>query len=754
VSVLEDINVTMKKEAQNQTTWAKAQQFAFMSVILGALLFLAVFVYIPLERRIKRLVDALVVNNSDITRFANNLNILTQLSPHGIFRVDRGGHLTYVNDRWRNIVGYSTMTPLKDLDSWMTRIHKDDRAGVDQAWTDMISNPSQSVSFEFRVLRPRIVLPEPVEQAANGDDDDDYYRDEDEEDDGDVYGNHRLNGSSPVGGVELRPRKIRPVPLASPVDPNNSDYEIRWILFQCQPEVTVTEYPTQTTRIHSVVGSLADVTDQRKLEKEKMDALALAASQAEEHRAEQARFVDIICHEIRNPLNGIVNSADVLRAVHHKVRSSISALHNYRRSITAEEAKVLYQNLEDTQDLWDAMELCVNHQRRITEDVLQVSRLRVGRFSIVTCPMSLHSTVDTVVRMFQAEATANGIALISRYLPACERVPRVKCDPQRLVQVLINLVGNAIKFTKETLLRTVTVEVDVDGLVPSVGQLAQIVFRVSDTGIGLSEDERAKLFVPFGQANVKTYSKYGGSGMGLFISKALLDLMGGTIRVDSKEGQGCTFTVVVPCERLADSTTLGELRLNLDPNSAARVGASSPGTPTTSMGQPSHQGTPVRSPPLLAVPLPMTPAAASVAAAAAQFRVLVVEDNDINQRILKKQLAMVPEGIFYVEGASDGQQAVDLFVKHTYDLVMMDVEMPVMGGLEATKLIREHEARANARKPAIIIGLSGNARDEHVQAGHNSGMNDYLSKPYRKPELFACVARNLRFDISILGPLD
>jgi CheY-like chemotaxis protein len=188
---------------------------------------------------------------------------------------------------------------------------------------------------------------------------------------------------------------------------------------------------------------------------------------------------------------------------------------------------------------------------------------------------------------------------------------------------------------------------------------------------------RLQLFLPFSQASTKTYSKYGGSGMGLYITRALLDLMGGSIRVASRPSQGTTFTVTVPCELLD-----GDAALDND-----------------------EDVRPDR--PLVKAQSPKAPRAVGPG----KFRILVVEDNDINQALLRRQLETAPGGLFAVEVASNGQEAVELSAPRApFDLILMDVEMPVMDGLEATARIRERERLQGVARPVPIVGLSGNVR--------------------------------------------
>jgi len=477
-------------------------------------------------------------------------------------------------------------------------------------------------------------------------------------------------------------------------------------------------------RIHHMLQALTTKNEQ----------LRRLADQAEAHVREQARFVDIVCHEIRNPLNGIVNSADALHELHTRMRD-----HLRHQPPSDESAVELLRQLDETADLWGAIELCTRHQRRITDDVLQVSRLREGRFSLLNMAFWPQRLMDAIVHMFRAEAAAGGVTLGCTFSRTSARLLRALGDPQRISQILINLVSNAVKFTqRQPGAREVAIEVDVEPPSPCVGETACLIVRVRDTGIGMSVAELQRLFVPFGQADTRTYSRYGGSGMGLFITKALLDVMGGSIAVASEPGRGTTFTVVIPCERLPDDTPI-----DVDvPGLIVPAGRDAEPLPPTQHGQPPST---LQVQPSLSLPSPTRPPSPPPPAPlprSSQLRVLVVEDNNINQRVLRRQLEMAPGKPYVVDVAGNGQEAVDATERAEYAVIIMDVEMPVMGGLEATRRIRARESE-QGRPPAVIIGLSGNAREEHVQAGLASGMTDYLSKPCRQPALLDCIAKRL-----------
>jgi signal transduction histidine kinase len=391
--------------------------------------------------------------------------------------------------------------------------------------------------------------------------------------------------------------------------------------------------------IRGLVCGITDLTEHKRLERARLEALEHAsrvqtarADEAEAHQREQERFVDVICHEIRNPLNGIVNNLDLLRTTRER-RMAWLASHP---APTALEVAACVQELREEEAQWTALDLCAQHQRRITDDVLHFSRLHAGYFSMEERAFALSELVETTVGMVRAAAESARVEIVCTYAPACAEVPRVRSDPQRISQVLLNFISNAVKFTRLAGVRRVHVHADLamslpppppsvvstvaqastptgssDGVTspnatgrrPSRGWISAdvspalprvhitapspapttattattmdpgdvdagagsanvaqcapgdplwLTLSVTDTGIGMTTEEQARLFMPFRQANVKTYSTYGGSGMGLFISKAIADLLHGEIRLQSQPGQGTTFSLHVPCARADD----------------------------------------------------------------------------------------------------------------------------------------------------------------------------------------------------------
>ena len=370
-------------------------------------------------------------------------------------------------------------------------------------------------------------------------------------------------------------------------------------------------------------------------------------------------------------------------------------------------------------------------QRRITNDVLNLSKLSSGNMYLCLEPVRPTQLIASVCDMFSAQARSNNIDFTVHLPEAPLGHLCVHADPYRLSQVIVNLVSNALKFTLNCVERKVSVRLWI--LKPEVAEGASdrvvVNMSVKDTGVGMNEDEQASLFQRFRQANLKTYSRYGGTGLGLYISKMVLDLMGGEIHVQSAPQQGSTFSLAFPCT-IADSalesrdaevvaaTSVHYLRslahspklLTLQPT-VQPEDINSPITPISS-ARPSPEPASASE---LVSPISASSSSAAAAAAAVRSRkrplnILVVEDNDVNQRILKRQLESSNAFKCQATVAENGLVAVNLVESQKFDLVLMDVEMPVMDGLEATKRIRLCEEQTQ-RHRIPIIGLSGNARD-------------------------------------------
>ena len=310
-------------------------------------------------------------------------------------------------------------------------------------------------------------------------------------------------------------------------------------------------------------------------------------------------------------------------------------------------------------------------------------------------PFDLHASVECIVKMLAPRALSKGLAFETAM--ACD-VPRmVKGDPVRIRQVLINLLVNAVKFTEKG---SVRLEASLGG--DPAGRLA-VVFRIGDTGIGIDAKTVGRLFTPFTQADSATTRKYGGTGLGLAISRRLVSLMGGVIGVESEPGKGSTFWFWVP---------LGRVR-------AGSAGLQEP----QPVAAPLPPGGPAQAPP-------------------DTRRILIVEDHPVNQIVA---LRAVRSWGYLADVVSSGEAALEAWGRDSFDLILMDCQMPEMDGYEAAAEIRRREDRT-ARVPIVAMTADTIAGDQ--EKCRASGMDDYLLKPVR----FAVLARTLERWLPVSAP--
>jgi CheY-like chemotaxis protein/HPt (histidine-containing phosphotransfer) domain-containing protein len=337
----------------------------------------------------------------------------------------------------------------------------------------------------------------------------------------------------------------------------------------------------------------------------------------------------------------------------------------------------------------------------ILNDILDLAKIEAGKLEIEQAPFNLHQLVGRVLNILEISAQNKGLSLSVDYAPGLSR--DYQGDPLRITQILTNLLSNAIKFTEVGSVHLGIRE-------PRPGRLS---FEVGDTGIGMTVEEREHLFQPFVQADTSTARKYGGSGLGLIITKQLVELMGGDIEVSSTPGQGSCFRVeiaVQPClpPACGPVRTREEL-VQKSPGEAAALGAA-PARP--------GDGTP------LALERPNF----------RDKRLLLVEDNAINQEIIKGFLQGTG---LRIEVASDGQQGVELFQRLPCDLILMDIQMPVMDGYETARRIRALDPRVP------IIALTANAFPEAMEKSRRAGMDAHLIKPMDRAQLLAVLSKHL-----------
>ena len=381
--------------------------------------------------------------------------------------------------------------------------------------------------------------------------------------------------------------------------------------------------------------------------------LAAAKDAAEAASRAKSAFLANMSHELRTPMNGILGMIDLAR----------------RRMADAK-----------GRDQLDKAKIAADNLLRVLNDILDISKIEAERMVLEDEPLQLADTIEHVCGVFGYKAREKGLQLSTDIPSDLVNLP-LQGDPLRLGQILLNLVGNAIKFTEQG---SVHLRARVLGQTPD---MVQVRFEVSDTGIGIDGEAQARLFQSFEQADSSTTRKYGGTGLGLVISKRLVALMGGSIGVDSAPGRGSTFWFVVPLK-------LGEAFATL----------------------------PIGSPSLI-------PAARSLLAEHAGARILLAEDEPITQEVSRSVLEEVG---LVVDVADNGQLAVDLACQNRYALILMDVQMPVLDGMEATRAIRSD----SLNRATPILAMTANAFDEDREVCLEAGMNEHISKPVDPEKLY------------------
>jgi signal transduction histidine kinase/ActR/RegA family two-component response regulator len=423
-------------------------------------------------------------------------------------------------------------------------------------------------------------------------------------------------------------------------------------------------------------ASRRDRVVQLRLAEAKKHAEARAQRAQEASRA-KSDLLAVMSHEIRTPMSGVLGFANLLLD---------TPLNREQREFA-----------ETVQRSSDALLTVIN-------DVLDFSKIEAGRMSVEKIDVPLHAVCDGVRAILQSAANERGVSLTVSY---DLRLPHnIKGDPVRIRQVLLNLAGNAVKFTERgSVLISAAIQDE-----------THLKISVTDTGIGMTAEQMGALFQRYSQAESSTARRFGGTGLGLAISKTLVELMGGEIGASSTAGQGSTFWFVLPLE--AGTPVVAAPPPILAPPVSPSVRAPMAGR--ISRGAFSQAS-------------PASPAGG----AASRGRLLLVEDNFVNQRVALYMLAKLG---YMVDVAQDGRAAIERLGKIRYDAVLMDCQMPEMDGFETTRRIRDI-ATAVLDHAVPVIAMTANAFPEDRARSTACGMNDFLSKPVDQGTLAAMLEK-------------
>ena len=416
--------------------------------------------------------------------------------------------------------------------------------------------------------------------------------------------------------------------------------------------ISLSKFPTDNGFLYSII--LRDVG----IENAARDELLSAKLGAEAANRTKSEFLATMSHEIRTPMNGVLGMADLLA----------------RTDLTPQQDDFVQTIRESGRSLLDLL-----------NDILDLSKIEAGRMELEAEHFSFAEFLISTKALWARSAQDEGLEFSIQNNSADTDV--FQSDRTRLRQVLNNLIGNAIKFTNDG-----TIDVCVDSFPRDDGRL-DLRFEVRDTGIGVSEEQKEKLFQPFTQADSSTTRQYGGTGLGLTISKNLVELLGGEIGLESVPGKGSTFWFSVPVEQ----------------GDAAKVVKNLASTSPTNTEQTEHENA---------------------------LHILIAEDNDINQKVVSWMLAPLNCQFDLVE---NGLEAVAAVARSEYDLVLMDVQMPEMDGIEVTRQIR---SMAGAKGKIPIIAMTANAMKGDREKYLEAGMSDYVPKPIDQRELLSAITRS------------
>lgn len=418
----------------------------------------------------------------------------------------------------------------------------------------------------------------------------------------------------------------------------------------------VVVFCTDIQRENKYILDLSDRTKDKKINQKLEDAV---------HTAENANraktiFLNNMSHDIRTPMNAIIGFTNI--ALKHETKPEVRSC-------------------------LDKISSSSEHLLTLINDVLDISRIESGKVKFTPVPVDIRAVADTVLSIMQGFLADRSI--VFRTHLSTPETPFVLADAVRIREVLVNILGNAVKFTEDG----GSIDFEVSYVPGEDDRHMMVRYRIADTGVGMTEEFVEHIFDEFSQEENNARTQYRGTGLGMAITKCYVDLMGGRICVESKKGKGSVFTVELPLE-LTDRECIRKQDIPV-----ARVNLSG-------------------------------------------VKILLAEDNELNAEIATVQLEELD---IQVTRAADGNEAVKIFSENppdTFDLIFMDVMMPKMNGYEATEAIRSMKDRPDARQ-IPIIAMTANAFAEDVQASLDAGMNGHIAKPIVMDEVKKAIARNM-----------
>lgn len=584
---------------------------------------------------------------------------MAEFAPVGMFIADAQGRINYCNDMWWQISRHSRFDETEL--AWMSSVRDEDRPSLEEAWQRLLQE-RVTISVEFR-----------------------------------------FKHSQQSGG-------------------NTMD---TWVLMSAFPE------KNGDGALKSIFGCLTDISSQKWAEKVQNER----REEAVELKRQQENFIDITSHEMRNPLSAVLQCAD-------QIANNITAF------TTHEDRGQVETLLEGCLDAANTINLCASHQKRIVDDILTLSKLDSNLLAVTPVDEQPVKVVQHALKMFESELLAHDIELSFDVDGSFEKhgVEWAKLDPSRLRQVLINLMTNAIKFTQGRDRRSITVSMSASKDIREVtsqgvlyfdkndgprttgmdidnerewggGERINVHCSVEDTGPGLGEEELKVLFQRFQQATPRTHVQYGGSGLGLFISRILTEMQGGQIGVTSVRGSGSRFNFYIQSRKCADPPAEFE---RISPFKIGRKTQASATAPQLTATPPSRKA---------------APANVTGPADRPLFDVLIVEDNIVNQKVLQRQLRNCGNNTYV---ANHGREALQTLQKSRFwagheadgvdiSVILMDLEMPVMDGMTCARKIRELEREGTIVKHIPIIAVTAYARPEQIENAKAAGIVSWLS---------------------------